>query len=362
MHSTHLRKQHITGALAGAAVGDALGYTRQNLSRRGAIARYGKPKLQFRTLAGGIYSSDTHLMLMTAQALLNSRSDLKSLRRAFRSRLSWYPFSLPLCARSTLSSAGRCWLRRVGVTSGVNVDNNAAGATAIFSALAIHGTGHRIEKWVDETTKLTLTHPLAIEGCRVLGVLAHAAATSKREDLDNEAILGRAVEASEQPVLKSKLEALAGHLANKKCPLWVADQFGWTSQIGKSMLPTTVMATYCWLSAPRDFEMAVLSAIALGGDSSSMGAIVGGLVGAYDTVEAVPEQLFNRLGGTPHGPEWITALGERFSHWPHGEYDLHVAPAQSSDAPLQLMRNIIVAGRVSLNRVGRLPRRLIGGS
>lgn len=357
MHSTHLRRAHIHGALAGAAVGDALGFPRDGLSRRAALRMYGAPKLRFQSVGSGVYSSDTHLMLMTAQALLNSRSDLKTFRRAFRSRMKWYLLSFPYCAASTYSSAAKCWMARFGVPTATGIDNNQVGATAIFSTLAMNRTGHRLDKWIDDTVRVTNSNTNVGAGCRVLCAITDYVGAAKREELDQNEVLEIAITAAAHEELKSKLEALKDHVAKNRQPSDVADAFGWQRGVSTSMVPSVVMAICCWLRAPSSFEQAVLPAIALGGDSSSLGAITGGLVGAYRGFDAIPPELYERLGGTPHGPAWITALAERFSRWPHGEHDLHIAPAQTSDPPMQLMRNVSTLCRVGMNRLARWPRR-----
>ncbi|MEZ6074514.1 MAG: hypothetical protein R3C56_02220 [Pirellulaceae bacterium] len=61
-----------------------------------------------------------------------------------------------------------------GVPSGVN---SVVPLTRVDQRLAIHGTGHRLSRWVDESTKLTHTHPLASDGCQVLAALADHGAT-----------------------------------------------------------------------------------------------------------------------------------------------------------------------------------------
>lgn len=358
MHSTHLRRKHIHGALLGAAVGDALGHARQGLKRRTALQIYGRPPLTYRMLAGrGIYTSDTQLMLMTAQALLNSRTDLGSFRRAFRCRLSWYALSLPHgCGWATYRAALRSWLVRFRLPSGVNSSDNGPGASAVFTALAIHGTGHRLPKWIDETAQLTRRNPLAQDGCVVLAVLADEAATIKQAQFDASHTLDKAIEASTCEEIKSKLKQLKPFLEQSRSPSAVARHFGWEHGIDRAMVPTTVMAAYCWLRYPRDYRRAVQSAICLGGDSSSMGAIVGGLTGAHLGVDAVPKSLVQRLGGTPHDPDWIKALADRFSHWPHGLDDLHMAAAQTSDPPLQFLRNLFTIPVLAVNRALRIIR------
>ncbi|MBO6290861.1 MAG: ADP-ribosylglycohydrolase family protein [Selenomonas sp.] len=59
----------------------------------------------------------------------------------------------------------------------------------------------------------------------------------------------------------------------------------------------------------EDFEDAVARAVNLGGDADTIGAITGGLMGAYDGFEAIPERWVNAL------PAYITARLDAFVGW-----------------------------------------------
>jgi len=360
MHSTFRRKELIHGLLLGVAVGDALGLSRENLPRRVALKMQGRNPLTYRLLPGtGIYSDDTQLMLINAQALLQSRSDAKAFRTLFQRRLKWYPFSLPVGAgKATLLAAAKCWLRLVRLPSGVNSAGNGAATRAVFTALAIHGTGHRLQRWVEESTKLTHCHPLAINGCQVLAHLAEYGATCKGQNFDSQEALQKAISASTQAEIKDKLIQLRPFLEQQRGPSAVARHFGWDCGVSGFIVPTTIMATYCYLRYPTNFLRAVKSAILLGGDSDSLAAIVGGLVGAHVGAQHIPAELVKNLGGYPHGAPWMEKLAERLSHWPHGIDDLHFAPSQTSDPLGQLLRNALTIPLVLLHTCLRLPYRL----
>ncbi len=345
--------------MLGVAIGDALGLARENLPRRVALKMYGRRPLSYRLVPGrGIYSDDTQLMLLSAQALLQSRSDSKSFRRLFQKRLRWYALSLPVgIGKATLISSLKCWLAGFKVSTGVQLAGNGAATRAIFAALATNGTGHRLSRWIDETTRLTHTHPLAIDGCQVLAALADFGSTNKPDKFDSQVALRKAISASSSVEIKSKLEALIPFLEQGRSPSAVARHFNWHTSIDGFIVPTTVMAAFCWLRYPADFRRAVESSITLGGDSDSVGAIVGGLVGAHVGVKALPKELVEKLSGFPHDCAWIEKLAERFSHWPHGPDDLHSAPAQPSDPPAQLMRNLTTIPIVLLHCLLRVPYR-----
>ncbi len=346
--------------MVGTAIGEAIGLARSGLRRRVALKMFGRPPLRYRLLPGrGIYSDATRLMLMSAQAIIQSRSDLRTFRRRYQSRLSWYPFSLPIgmdC--STWLACKKAWLYRTGITTGVRSSGNGAATRAMFIALAIHGNGHRLRKWVEESTKITHTHPQAIEGCQVLAQLADTCATTPFGTLEPIPVLNNLIESCEEPKLKEGLQRLVPFLEKSRSPSSVARHFGWHSGIRAQMLPSTLMATYCYLRYPTNFNRALQSAIGLGGDSESLGAIVGGLVGAHIGFDRIPKLLIQSLGGYPQGLRWIEEMSNRLSHWPHGMNDLSFAPPLPSDPLMQLLRSLFSIALVLLHFVLRLPFKL----
>ncbi|MCR9292723.1 MAG: ADP-ribosylglycohydrolase family protein [bacterium] len=355
MRSTHLRRQHVHGSLLGAAIGEALGYPRRNLDRRRALKVYGAPPLSYQYLRGvGVYGENTRLMILAAQALLNSRNDFGNLRGAFRHRLAWYCLSLPPgISLDTLKVGMRCWLGIRRKIPGVMSTGTQAATRAIFMGPVMHGAGHRIPKWIDDCTKLTHVHPQTVDGCRVLGMLAHYGCTNAGS-LDSLQALREVVGHSELPELSQKLSALEPWLADKRSPLAVAREFGWKQRIPADIVPTTVMSVYCFLRYPTDYMAAVQSAVTLGGDAAALGAIVGGLSGSQLGSEKIPGDLVRNLGGSPHGREWINQLALRFAHWPHGAEDLYRAPAQKSYPLRQCLRNLAEYPLALMHQVRRL--------
>ena len=357
MHSTHLRKDAIHGLLIGVAIGDAVGLSREGLSRCAALKMFGRPKLVYRLLPGvGIYSDDTQLMLMAAQSILNSFSDWRPFSRSYLSRLACYPLSLPAGAgKATLCAALKSWLRLTGLPTGCNSAGNGPVTRAMFLTLVLHGTDHRIAKWVEDSTRLTHTNPLAIDGCLVLSRLTQLAGTTKAKSLDQLDALQQAIAASKETAIREKLVELKRFLEHSRSPSAVARHFGWEKGISGFIVPTTVMAAYCFLRYPNNFDQAVRSAIRLGGDTDSVAAIVGGLVGAHIGYDKLPSDLVSRIKVAPHDSVWITEMAERLSHWPHGVDDLHSAPSLPSGPLMQLFRNLLMLFLILVHIGLRIP-------
>lgn len=74
------------------------------------------------------------------------------------------------------------------------------------------------------------------------------------------------------------------------------------------VMQTVPAAIGCWKRHPRDLREAIEDAISLGGDSDTVGAIVGGIVGAADPSFAIPEDWSGFVGWL--GPKHVErALG-----------------------------------------------------
>ncbi len=74
-------------------------------------------------------------------------------------------------------------------------------------------------------------------------------------------------------------------LAARLSPRKAARQLGWSHGMAKHIVPTTVMAIYCFLRFPTSFQRAVKSALLLAGHNGALVATVGGLVGAHVGVQ-----------------------------------------------------------------------------
>lgn len=342
MHSTHLRNEHIHGVMLGIAIGEALGYPRAGLSRRTSLRKYGRPTLRYQFVPNkGVYAENTRLAFLHAQALLNSRNEMRNFRPAFRWRLSWYLLSFPSTIRTSILRAGfRSWLMRLKLESGVDSRDSGCATRAVFSAPAMSGCGHRLPKWSDEITKLTHTSKIALQCCRILGTLSDYACTHP-EDLDPDTALQAAIDVCEIAEVKDEMQKLSTPLSERQRVSKVARSLGY-QVIGDDLIPLTVMAAYCWLRNAGTFEQAVLSANRFLGDTATLSAVVGGLAGAHLGVSKLPVEMISRLGGEPHGQEWINAVASRFSHWPHGADDLYMAPAEPSYPMRQIVRNVSV--------------------
>jgi poly(ADP-ribose) glycohydrolase ARH3 len=71
------------------------------------------------------------------------------------------------------------------------------------------------------------------------------------------------------------------------------------------------LALYAFLRWHTSFEEAVINAIALGGDTDSIGAMTGSMAGALHGVRAIPARWLSCLENGPRGRDYAVLLAER---------------------------------------------------
>jgi ADP-ribosylglycohydrolase len=92
-----------------------------------------------------------------------------------------------------------------------------------------------------------------------------------------------------------------------------ADSLGLQRGVSGYMYHTVPVAIHAWLSHPDDFRAAVLAAIRCGGDTDTLAAIVGGIVGARIGRAGIPAEWLAGLWEWPRSVAWIERLGDRLA-------------------------------------------------
>ena len=83
------------------------------------------------------------------------------------------------------------------------------------------------------------------------------------------------------------------------------------------VIPTVLAALWCLLRNPDSWSGALASAIRLGGDVDTLGAIVGALGGVRSGIPAIPQQLrqtVQQAGRLEHLALHLHALVTRLNH------------------------------------------------
>lgn len=301
----------IAGVILGTAVGDALGVPYENLSRRRVRRWLGDRPLAHRFLFGrGMVSDDTEHTCMVGQALLRAPHDPEAFARALAWRLRFWLLSAPpglgfATLRATIKLCLGFPPRRSGVFS-------AGNGPAMRAALLGVYLGHdppRLSAYLRASTRITHTDPKAERGALLVALAAaHGAAGLPLNDpRATLAALRRQLPAPD-PELNGLLDRIDEHLTRAAPAEALADTLGLRRGITGYMYHTVPLALYCWLRHPHDFCGALEEVIALGGDTDTTGAIVGGLAGATVGVSGIPDAWLAGLAEWPLSVSWMRRL------------------------------------------------------
>jgi ADP-ribosylglycohydrolase len=268
------------------AVGDALGLPREGLSRSRASRLFGGSPLRMQFLGKcGMISDDAEHAVFTAQALQASAGDPQAFARNLAWRLRGWLLGLPAgIGLATLRAVLRLCIGVPPSRSGVHSAGNGAAMRApILGAVILDLDTLRAH--VQASTRLTHTDPRAEAGAWLIARAAHAGNVSDPRPMLDE--LGTDIVDDE---LHRNIMLIAPHLARGATPADYADALGLAHGVSGYVNHTVPVALYCWLRYPDDFRTAVESAILLGGDTDTVGAIVGGLAGATLGADAIPNE------------------------------------------------------------------------
>lgn len=291
------------------AIGDALGLPCEGLSPRRAARLF--PNLdRYQLLPGrGMCSDDTEHACMTAQALLSAPADPERFRQVLGWQLRFWLLGLPAgVGLATLRGIIKLWL---GIRpSGVMSAGNGPAMRALILGVALGHDYDKLNRYVRASTELTHRDDRAVAGALALALAAHLSSQGKR---DPDVYLRELKLLC--PEYPEFLTLIAGTLSRLNQPLsevltWLGCPHGITGY----MLHTAPAVLWFWLQPTSDpFQARLATAIRCGGDTDTVAALLGGVLGADLGQQHVPENLLKNLWEWPRSPAWIQALAERLA-------------------------------------------------
>lgn len=322
-------EERLAGTLLGTALGDALGLPCEGMSAAAIARRFGVVD-RFRLLGGtGFVSDDTEQAALIAQSLARHPDDSAACVHDFRrSLLGWFcrlPWGV---GRATIRACARIALGfpRSGVMS---AGNGAAMRAAIVGAFFHDRLGER-QEFGRALAEVTHRDIRAVEGALFVAEIAaalirgpigstrYAVAEARRivSHSDLGAALDRAVD----------LEGRGVDLRE------AARQCGTSGFV----VHTVSFATFCFLRHGDDPMRALSGAISAGGDTDSIGAILGAWLGARHGAAGLPDHLIDRIHDGPFGPAHLRSLASSMA----GRLDGRKEPAPCYSPTAALARNL----------------------
>ena len=301
----------LAGVLIGTAVGDALGLPMEGLSAQ-RQQRLFPPPLRHRLVGRfGMISDDTEHTLMLAQALLDSPTEPTGFQRALARRLRWWLVGLPAgVGFATLRAILKLWIGIPPARSGVMSAGNGPAMRSALLGVYFANAPELRQQFVSSSTEITHRDPRA--GIAALAVAETAAWILERTD-DVATLLESISKLSDMEDWATIMERIGFGLSVDQSTADFALGLGLKCGVSGYAFHSVPVAIYAAVRHRDDFQSAVTESISCGGDTDTVGAITGALVGARVGVAGIPSLWRSNIVEWPRSLALLHRVAEKLS-------------------------------------------------
>jgi ADP-ribosylglycohydrolase len=308
-----VREAQFVGSVVGLAVGDALGYPAELRSREQILREIGpegitgflsdkdpcftRPFVVGPDHPPGTFTDDTQMTLAVAAGLLDAgEGDLEAIMEAVARHFVLWAASPDNDRAPGQTCMTGCGNLRKGVPwreAGVARSKGCGSAMRVAPVgLVFHRDPDRLLEVARATSLPTHGHPAAVEGAAAAALMVALALDGADGEAMHRAIQSRCFGRARD--FDDCLGRVPGLLAEPPWKVLGQDGLGegWVAE------EAVASALYCVWRHPDDFRAAVLEAVNTDGDSDSLAAICGSVMGASLGVEGIP-------------PEWVEGVESR---------------------------------------------------
>jgi ADP-ribosyl-[dinitrogen reductase] hydrolase len=118
---------------------------------------------------------------------------------------------------------------------------------------------------------------------------------------------------SAEPEWQRTLSVMDASHDNRESVAEFARRMGLENGVSGYSLHVVPVAIYAWLRHPTDFRWALTAALDCGGDTDTVGAIVGGLAGASGGKNCIPKEWLDAIWEWPRSRTVVTRIADRLS-------------------------------------------------
>ena len=286
----------VRGALYGVAIGDALGGPLEFMNAEQIKQKYGGRVTEmvgggWLSLMPGETTDDTAMTLAVCEGIMeNSSAPIEPIGRRFIEWVNTAPKDIGMtCARSISTAlanlaagmpAEMAW-KKAGINTAIENNDRSGGNGALMRTISTALAYEDEDDRANYTTRIAeMTHydDLSSDICRYYADAVHHFIKDERDagvrTLDMMSVYG------------------FGSCVNPSG--WVQD---------------SMECAYLAFTTETDFENALITAVNLGGDADTIGAITGGLAGAYYGYDAIPQRWIEAI------PADIRETLDAFAKW-----------------------------------------------
>jgi ADP-ribosylglycohydrolase len=251
---------------------------------------------------------------MVMQSLLGSRGDLDLFKRDLARRLKFWLLGIPAgVGLATLKSIFKLIVGFSPDNSGIySAGNGPAMRSAIFGLYAGKDVT-KLKTLVRISTHVTHTDPKAEDGALAIALAAQYAARRAVEQFEMQEFFTVLRDNLLNIDLLEMLAAVEMGLGQNLSSVQMADSFGFEKGVSGYIVHTVPMAIFCWLKNINNFRNAIEDVILLGGDTDTMGAIVGALAGATLGANQIPKEWQSGIKDFPFSVNMMRKLSMQLS-------------------------------------------------
>ncbi len=344
------KQARMRGVLLGTAVGDAVGLPAEGVSRR----RIGKlfPGRWRHRLVGryGMLSDDTEHTLFIAQALLAHPNSVERFSRRLGWSLRGWLLSLPAgIGMATGKAILKLWLGFPAHKSGIHSAGNGAAMRVAPIGAFYADDGDKLAEYVHASTIITHTDPRAeIGALAVARVVAWCFQSGAKERIEGNNLFELLRSCGDDPEWSELTDKMAVAIAEQKPVAEFADTLGQQKGVSGYVYRSVPVALYAWYHHFGDFEATLSAVFNCGGDTDTVGAITGAMVGAVVGEQGIPADWVEGIRDWPRGVPLLYKVSDRLALGGVG------AGPVSYFWPAAVLRNILFFAIVLLHGFRRL--------
>lgn len=299
------------GVLLGTAVGDALGLPAENMSPGRIRKRWGGEWRMRLVLGRGMVSDDTEHTLLVAQALLEEPEDAARFQRLLAWKLRWWFAALPGgVGLATARACLRLWMGISPERSGVKSAGSGPAMRSAIIGAYFSGDADRRRAFTLASARLT-HHGWQAESAAL--AVAEAAALAAIGACDPAEIFPRLRALSVEEEWRQCLARMESALEGNASVPEFATAMGLQRGVTGYALHVVPVALFSWMRHGGDFKGAMCAALDCGGDTDTVGAVLGGVCGASAGVTGIPEDWLIDLFDWPRGKGFMRAVAGRLA-------------------------------------------------
>lgn len=303
-----MRKSQIAGSVMGTAIGDAIGLPYEGLSRRRAAKLLGIPDRHRLLFGFGMVSDDTEHTCIVAQSLIASGGNVSKFQQQLAWRFRFWLLGLPAgVGFATLRSIGRLWIGFSPDRSGVFSAGNGPAMRAAILGVAIADLPE-LREFVRVASRITHTDPKAEYGALAIALAARFACQSTTVSGNDFLLQLKSCLGEEANELTELISRSVDSVKNGDSTLQFAADLGLSNGVSGYVYHSVPVAIHAWLSNQNDFRTAIITTVECGGDTDSVAAMVGGIVGAAVGKAGIPREWLDKLWEPARTVKWMERL------------------------------------------------------